>query len=242
MKHRFVAVALVSAGALVSGGCLNFVEPEPGPGQFDAFLQLSETNEPRTEFNARLVPGADEGGDLRSVAASSLRILDTTIDPSPGSDPTQLTYRYSFNLASDVFERSTVELIGPRLQEGAPRARLTAPVVGRAGTDSINLADGEALKLPLRGAQGVRDADPADLRWTLVVREQQGSTQLFSSQSTGSLPDTLVVQQDVLTDGPSRTLEALWTAVIEVQEPAGRAGYARSLRLNIRLRWTITRS
>lgn len=242
------ALAVVVGGA---GGCLNFMEPEPGPGSLGASLRLTEEVADEARFDAFFTPGIDAEGDVRPVAEPALRILERTVPPSGEREPTGLRYRDAFRVGPGDLERATVELSGPRLREDLPRGVVTAPLVWRAGPDSVAWAEGEDLELPLRGVPDPVDADRLGLRWNLEVVDPDGSERLYVAHGVGSLPDTLRVQPDAVAanagEGP---LEArldvrldvrMSTAQIALQAPGGEPGYAMSFVLGTRFAWRVTR-
>lgn len=243
-----------AAWAVVLGGtagCLNFMEPEPGPGRLGASLRLTEEAAPEGTFRAFFAPGVDAEGDVRPVAEPTLRILGRSVAPSGEREPTVLRYRDAFGVGPDDLERARVELSGPRLREDRPRGVLTAPLVWRAGPDSVAWAEGEDLELPLRGVPDPVDAERLGLRWNLEVVDPDGSERLYVAQGVGSLPDTLRVQPDAVAtsagDGP---LEArldvhldvqMSTAQLALEAAAPDPGYEMSFVLVARFAWRVAR-
>lgn len=245
------AAVAAAAGAVVAGGaagCLNFMEPEPGPGRLGASLRLTEEAAVEATLDAFFAPGADVGGDVRPVAEPALRILGRTVAPSGEREPTVLRYREVFGVAPGDLERTSVELSGPRLREDRPRGVLTAPLVWRAGPDSVAWAEGEDLELPLRGVPDPVDADRLGLRWNLEVVDPGGPEMLYVAQGVGSLPDTLRVQPDAVAasagDGP---LEARLDVHLDVRRSNAQLalqappGYEMSFVLVTRFAWRVAR-
>lgn len=242
------AWAVVAGGA---GGCLNFMEPEPGPGSLGASLRLTEDAAVEGTFRAFFAPGTDAGGDVRPVAEPALRILERSVPPSGEREPTVLRYRDGFGVDPDDLDRPTVELTGPRLREDRPRGVVTAPLVWRAGPDSVAWAEGEDLELPLRGVPDPVDAERLGLRWNLEVTDPDGQETAYVAHGVGSVPDTLRIQPDAVAagagDGPLEArldvrLEArMSTAQLALLAPGGDPGYAMSFVLRTRFAWRVTR-
>lgn len=237
--------ALAVAGTMLTAGlaaCLDFVEPGTGPGLLQASLTVTDADSARTEFSAHFDPGADPGGSARPVADPSLRILATTLRPTGEGRAGRLDYRQTLtpDAGSAVPDRTTVELRGPRLGGGRPRATVSSPLVGRAGPDTVRLSAGEELALPLRGAPHSVDRVLSRLRWSLSVRSPGGTGGSFSASGTGSLPDTLRVQPGALPGSPrGEPLRAELRVVLSTRVPAGAAGYRAALRVSVRLGWVV---
>lgn len=238
------AAAGASAALLAAaGGCLNFAEPAPGPGQLESTLVLTEEPSPRGHFSARLSPGTGPDGDVRPVTDPTIRVLDTPVRPSAGSGAVRLTYSRSFELDGAGLERTNVELAGPRLGERRPGAVVTLPLVRRAGPDSVRLAEGEALELPLLDAPDpATDGDVERVRWALSVIDPEASRELYVERGAGAVPDTLEVAGDRLSGwAGTAPLEALLDVEVSAERPPGATGYETSFDLEVQLEWVIVR-
>jgi hypothetical protein len=155
------AACALGCGVLLgaAAGCLNFAEPEPGPAVLQAVLRAEDGDTVRGELQASFRPGTHPDGRARSVAEPFLRILDRVVGPSERRDGGPLQYRADFPLGAPAEVPARVELEGPRLDGLSSRGRVSVPGLWRAGPDSVRMAAGEDLRLPLRG---VPEADPID--------------------------------------------------------------------------------
>lgn len=244
MSGARASAAVAAVLGLGLSGCLDFVEPEPGPGRLEALLDVRETEPSRAHFRARFSPGGTADGTVRSVENPRIRILDTAVEPSEESGVLRWIYRRNldFDLSAGEVDRQEVELVGPRLAGGRSPAVLTLPLVRRAGPDSVRLSAGEPLELPVGGGPDGSRRPLERIEWALSIRPIEGSGVLFSARGAGSLPDTLRVQADAL-EGASGPLEASLNVQLEATEPAAgsASGYEATLQVTTRLAWEIIR-
>lgn len=242
MRAVGAPVALATLAAVLSG-CLNFAEPEPGPGRLDADLDIRGSGMPRAAFRARFSPGGDADGTVRSVENPTIRILGTAVEPSDASGAIRWIYARTFDLNDWRSDRQTVELVGPRLAGERSRAVVAVPLVRRTGPDSVRVGAGEPLELAVHGVSpGTSGPAPEQLSWTLRIRTAGSSELLFTATGSGSLPDTLRVRDDAL-GGASGPLEARLNAHLRATEPGATSGsgYGTALRVTVGLAWTIVR-
>lgn len=246
--RRRAHASLASAALLLATGaaaCLDFadpVEPEPGPGQFNASVRLADGERPTMEVEASFEPGATPGGRVRTPADPSLRVLATTVEPSPDltRDPGRLLYRATDTLDAGELDRAELVIEGPRLSAERPRAVRTLPLIWRAGPDSVRRVEGGDLELPLRGAPDGTEDGALRIRWRLDVQGAEGSDVFFSASGNASIPDTLVVPDGALSGSTSgEPLEAVLQAVVLVRSPPEEAGYGTFLGVTVRLEWRV---
>lgn len=242
MRGARASVALVVLATAGLSGCLDFAEPEPGPGSLEADLDIRSEGPPRAAFRARFIPGGDADGTVRSVENPSIRILGADVEPSDGSGAIRWLYARTFDPIDGVTDRRTVEMVGPRLAGDRTRAVLAVPLVRRAGPDSVRVGAREPLELPVHGVPEASGGDLDRLNWTLRVRTAERAGLLFTAAGAGSLPDTLRVPEEAL-GGASGALEAYLDADLEAADPgaAPTAGYGAELEVTVRLAWTIVR-
>lgn len=233
--------ALLAVGL---AGCLNFAEPEPGPGHLEAFLDVRDEKPPSASVRARFYPGGTTDGSARAVEDPRIRILGAPVEPSEESGTLRWTYERNLEPGAGGLDRESVQLVGPRLAGDGTRAVLALPLVRRAGGDSIRWPVGEPLELPLEGVDEVhRETASERLRWTLRIGAAGGPDRLFTASGNGSLPDTLRVEEDAVSDA-SGPLEALLRVQLEGTTPpaaSASAGYETVLQLTVRVVWTIGR-
>lgn len=236
------AVLLLATGAT---GCLDIadpVEPEPGPGRLVANVLLADGERPTMEVEASFEPGVASGGQVRSPADPSLRVLGTTVEPSPDltREPGRLRYRATDTLDAAELDRAELEIEGPRLSAERPRAVRSLPLIWRAGPDSVRLVEGENLELPLRGAPEATQDGDLQIQWRLDVQGAEGSGVFFSATGNSSIPDALVVPDGALpvstSGGP---LEAVLQAAVLVRSPPDETGYGTFLAVTARLEWRV---
>lgn len=242
MRGVRASVALVALATAGFSGCLNFAEPEPGPGRLEADLDIRGEDAPRAAFRARFSPGGDADGNVRSVENPRIRILGAEVEPSDGSGAIRWIYARTIDLVAGGIDRQTVELTGPRLAGDRSRAVLVVPLVRRAGPDSVRVGAGEPLELPVHGGPRASGGGLERLSWTLRITAPGSSELLFTATGAGSLPDTLRVRRDAL-GSASGPLEAHLNTHLEAAEPAAASasGYGAALRVTVRLAWTIVR-
>lgn len=227
------AVALV--GAL--SGCLDFVEPTPGPGQLTVVLTLTDEDSVRSQVTATFDPGGGPDGDFRTVEEPSIRVAGRTIDPARLTRSVPLQYRDDWTLAAGLIDRSTLEVEGPLLEPGRPRVTASVPLLWRTGPRSLELEGDQELALPLRG---VDDAAEGMASWLLVVRKADSDTTRYLASSTGPLPDTVRVQGDVFSGlEEAETMEARLEVDLRASEPAEASRYRTSVRVRLRLVWQV---
>lgn len=218
------------------------MEPEPGPGRFDASVLLADGEPATLEVEASFEPGAAPGGRVRSPADPSLRVLATTVEPSPDltRDPGRLRYRATDTLDAGELDRAELVIEGPRLSAERPRAVRTLPLIWRAGPDSVQLVEGEDLELPLRGTPGDTQDGDLKIRWRLDVEGAEGSDVRFSATGSSSIPDTLVVPDGALAGARSgQPLQAVLRATLLVRSPPETTGYGTFLGVTVRLEWRV---
>lgn len=235
------AAVLLATGA---AACLDFadpVEPEPGPGRFDASVLLADGEPATLEVEASFEPGAVPGGRIRSPADPSLRVLATTVEPSPDltRDPGRLRYRATDTLDAGELDRAELVIEGPRLSAERPRAVRTLPLIWRTGPDSVRLVEGEDLELPLRGADATEGED-LRLQWRLDVNGSRGTGPLYTASGRSVIPDTLEVPAEVLeAAGAGEPLRANVRIQVTTRSPSEGSGYESFLQVSTRLEWRV---
>lgn len=236
---RLAASALLLATG--AAGCLDIadpVEPEPGPGSFQASVALRDGEPPVVELTAAFDPGVDVDGEVRSPAEPALEFLGTTAEPSGGEGRT-LRYRSIDTLDAAGPERATLEMKGPRLSAERPRTGLSVPLIWRDGPRSVEPPDGGDLELPLRGTGATEDED-LRLSWRLEVTGSGEPGFLFTSSGRAVIPDTLEVPAEVLeTAGTGNTLRADLRIQVTIRAPPEETGYQTLLRVSVRLEWRV---
>lgn len=196
---------------------------------------------PALRWTAGLL-GPDVGVDGPIEAEADF--LGAPVEPSEESGTLRWTYERNLEPGAGGLDRESVQLVGPRLAGDGTRAVLVLPLVRRAGGDSIRWPVGEPLELPLEGVDEVhRETASERLRWTLRITAAGGPDRLFTASGNGSLPDTLRVEEDAVSDA-SGPLEALLRVQLEGTTPpaaSASAGYETVLQLIVRVVWTIGR-
>lgn len=240
MRSAEASVALAALVIAGLSGCVNFAEPEPGPGNLEAHLDIDGERTPRAQFRARFSPGGHPDGTVRSVENPRIRLLDGTVEPSAGSGALEWLYGRSFDPSAGERDRTAVELIGPRLADDRSPAVVTVPLVRQAGPETVPFPAGEVLELPLEGAREASRRPPTTLRWALSLTGVERSAPLFTARGAGSLPDTLRVQAEAL-DGAAGPLEASLIVHLETTKRPATSGssYGAVVRVTVHLSWTI---
>lgn len=235
-RIRVVACVVTLVGALP--GCLDFVEPTPGPGQLDVFLTVTDEDPVRSQLSATLDPGGDPDGEFRTVEEPSIRVAGRTIERARSTRAVPLEYRDDWTLATDLADRSTLDVQGPLLEPGRSRSTASVPLVWRSGPRSLELEGDEDLVLPLLG---VEDASEGTASWLLVVRKADSETTRYVASSTGMVPDTVRVQGDVFAGFEEpETMQARLQVDLRASEPAQDPGYRTSVRLLVNLVWQVS--
>lgn len=237
-RSRLAVAACVVA--LVGGlsGCLDFVEPTPGPGQLAVVLTVTDDDPVRSQLTATFDPGGDPDGDFRTVEEPSIRVAGRTIEPARLTRAVPLQYRDDWTLAAELTDRSTLDVEGPLVELGRPRLTTSVPLLWRSGPRSLELEGDEDLVLPLRGVDAANEGLAS---WLLVVRKADSDTTRYLSSSTGSLPDTVRVQGDVFSGlEEPETMEARLEVDLRASQPAEPPRYRTSVRLLVRLVWQVS--
>lgn len=238
IRSRFLVAACVVALVGALSGCLDFVEPTPGPGQLTVVLTVTDEDPTRSQLTATFDPGGDPDGDFRTVEEPSIRVAGRTIEPARLTRAVPLRYGDDWTLAAELIDRSTLDVEGPLLEPGRSRATASVPLLWRTGPRSLELEGDEDLVLPLRG---VDDATEGIASWLLVVRKADSDTTRYLASSTGSLPDTVRVQGDVFSELEApETMEARLEVDLRASEPAEPPRYRTSVRLLLRLVWQVS--
>ena len=233
------AACVVALGA--AAGCLNFAEPTPGPGRLQAELALVDGDVPEARFRARYELGADEDGSLREPADPAVRILGRSVEPSGEGSALALAYASAWTPDPAIPVSSRAVLSGPRLSVVRPDGRLVVPLVWRGGRDSIRVAGGEGVALPLQDVPDGPLPEGLEMRWRLDVEEGGSRGPLYGAQGSGLPPDTLYVRPEVLEGGASWPLEASVGLEVRAEGMREVAGYGMELLMTTRLRWHLLR-
>lgn len=239
-------IVLAVVAATGAGGCLDFagpVEPEPGPGSFQASVALHDEEPPVMELTAVFDPGVDADGEVRPPTGPALQLLGRTTEPSARveGEGRALRYRSTDTLDAGEPERAVLEMEGPRLSKERPRAVLSVPLVWRDGPRSVEPPDGEDLELPLREA-GAAESEDLGLQWRLDVSGSGGAGSLYTVSGRSVIPDTLEVPAEVLdATTAGDTLRANLRIQVTTRSPPGEPGYESFLQVSTRLKWRVAR-
>lgn len=238
IRSRLAVAACVVALAGAVSGCLDFVEPTPGPGQLEVVLTVTDEDPVRSQLTATFDPGGDPDGDFRTVEEPSIRVAGRTIEPARVTREVPLQYRDDWTLATELIDRSTLDVEGPLLEPGRPRLTTSVPLLWRSGPRSLELEGDEDLVLPLRGADAATEGIAS---WLLVVRKADSDSTRYLSSSTGSLPDTVRVQGEVFSGlEEPETMEARLEVDLRTSDPARGPFHRTSVRLLVRLVWQVS--
>lgn len=238
IRSRFPVAACVVALVGALSGCLDFVEPTPGPGQLTVVLTVTDEDPTRSQLTATFDPGGDPDGEFRTVEEPSIRVAGRTIEPARLTRAVPLQYRDDWTLAAGLIDRPTLDVEGPLLEPGGPRATASVPLLWRSGPRTLELEGDEDLVLPLRGVDAATEGIAS---WLLVVRKADSDTTRYLASSTGSLPDTVRVQGDVFSELEApETMEARLEVDLRASEPAEPPRYRTSVRLRLRLVWQVS--
>lgn len=255
MSRSEAALAATSIALLAgTAGCLEYWEPtspeeiEPFQGGVVATLVITDTDIPRADLDASFNTGIDSTGIPRSAADPTLRVLQRVIEPSDervveisGQDNRLLDYETSWAVGTSEIQRSTVELVGPLVEDGGPRPSLALPLIWRSGPDSIQLDEGERLELPLRGISVGTDADSLGLSWRLELKSADEG-RLYTARGNGLPPDTLVVQSGLLSsDLTEEPIEVSLDVAADAYVESTASSYEVNFRLLMQSRWHVTR-
>lgn len=254
--ERAPAVLATASLVLLAGtaGCLDFSDPT-SPDEIERFegglvttLVITDDDVPRAELDASFNPGIDSTGIPRSPADPTFRVLQRVIEPSDervveisGQDNRLLDYETSWAVETSEIQRSTVELVGPLVEDGGPRPSLALPLIWRSGPDSIQLDEGERLELPLRGNSVGTDADSLGLSWRLELNSTDEG-RLYTARGSGLPPDTLAVQAELLhrhlTEEP---IQVKLGVIADLHVEPTASSYEVDFRLIAQSRWHVTR-
>lgn len=133
---------------------------------------------------ASVFPGVDKFGALKEVTNDTLWVLDVPLLPE--LDGETLRYGRRFTLATDELAQTVFSVAYPKVEEvtlapSGVRWRAVEPL----GPDSIILAPGEDLSLPLELPNDPGNPLPRRWDWTLNL---SGSTTTASLRASGALP------------------------------------------------------
>lgn len=225
----------------LTAGCLDFVAPDlPDRGMpaiLDARLLVSDDG--TVQLAAYLVPGLDAAGYPRSVRADGLQVMDTTVVPDSVLEGGERSYAAEWRVPPAATS-GPIELRAPALE----RVTASAPVVRwyglqRAVPDSLALATGAELRLPVAAVPGVPSPPPQLRQWSLDLSADSNA---FHLGANGVPPDTLVIPMQWIPGGDGDTIQAtlvfLQSAVLR-PEPGD---YIGRIVLDTRLHWVVLRS
>lgn len=138
-------------------------------------------------------------GLVGSFADSLLRINGDGVDPA---SPTRLglLYESQLDIAPDSAHLVEIRVSAPTIQ-GVPESSVLFSGFGRSGPDTIRLAPGADLILPVAAPSRPADPAPLALRWHVTVVDADGS--ILSLQAFADPPDPLVIPRDLLSQAAS---------------------------------------
>lgn len=246
--RRRAPVVVACAGLLAAAvACLDFVEPEPGPGVLQASLTVLDDEPALVQFSADFRPAADVEGDPEPPADASLRVWDRSLEPTGEGTPFVLAYSSAWTVGPSDLAADRIELHGPRPSGLQARRSVGLPLIWRAGPDSVQAAAGEPVSLPLRGVPAPSVGDPTEIDWQLIVRDTSQEGRFYREEGSGPPPDTVVVPAGVVpADVPGPPLQARLDvdAAVSVSArsaPPELSGYEVRFRMFTRLDWHLLR-
>lgn len=233
MRRGLLTIMLACAAA---AGCIDFVEPDiaelGAPAVIDAVIRVDDRGNVSVE--AELEPGLDAAGFRRAVKGELTltgRVIPLDVVLRGGA------HRYvdSWLTTPDVAGRQ-VTLSAPTVESvGAPPPVIEWYGLQRAGPDTVDIATGEDLLLPLALTEGEPKPEPQIRQWFLNLSTESGSS--FTVSANGPPPDTLYVPARWIPNSPVTEVRLIVQQSVVLREPPG--DYIGRITLDTRLYWTL---
>lgn len=179
--------------AVLLTGCLNFHEPEPRPrrGRLDLYLYHSgSTGGFVVEGVMHIARRGD--GRVEALADSTVHVLGQSLEPVATDDTAAaLVYRRQWTSVPDAGDSSRIRIEGPLAGENRSRVGLSLPFIRPSGPDSLEVAPGADLRLPISTGPADIYRHVRTMSWRLTVAD-------YTLEGTGAPPDTLQLQYELL--------------------------------------------
>jgi hypothetical protein len=219
-----------------SQGCLDFVEPDipemGAPATLQATVRLTDLG--TAEIDAQLMPGLDGSGARRQLTGTPLEVLGQAIDADTIRRNGVRRYLESW-IAPDSVVGQRITLRAPGV-EGVLAAPPSIQWLGirKLGSDTLDLAAAQDLRLPVDLGNGVSSPQPEITQWFLRLA---GDSAAFGISADGMPPDTIVVPAHWLPRGEELDVRLIYNQSSILRSPPG--DYVGVITLDVRLFWIV---